>query len=94
MEALQSTKLVRKQVMLSNDNIQKLERIAKEKDLSVANVVRFAIDSFDPNKTVDDNEDSELIQLVSERLKETIMETEKVGKRLDKALAKIEARSR
>jgi hypothetical protein len=94
MEALQSTNLVRKQLMLSNDNIQKLERIAKEKDLSVANVVRFAIDSFDPNKTVDDNEDSELIQLVSERLKETIIETEKVGKRLDNALAKIEARSR
>jgi hypothetical protein len=40
MQATQTENLVRKQFMLSNTNIKKLERIAKEKKLSVASVVR------------------------------------------------------
>ena len=91
MEAVQQTEnLIRKQLMLSNTNIQKLERIAKEKKLSVASVVRSAIDSFNPEDT--DLETSELMELVSSRLKEAIEDTANTRKRLDKTLTSIEQR--
>ncbi len=91
MQVVQQTEnLVRKQLMLSNTNIQKLERIAKEKKLSVASVVRSAIDSFNPDDT--DVEASELMELVSSRLKEAIEDTANTRKRLDKTLTFLEQR--
>jgi hypothetical protein len=91
MQPTQTENLVRKQLMLSNTNIKKLERIAKEKKLSVASVVRAAIDSFNPNSA--DLETSELMELVSTRLKEAITDTASTRKRLDKTLTSLEERS-
>jgi hypothetical protein len=91
MQPSQTENLVRKQLMLSNTNIKKLERIAKEKKLSVASVVRAAIDSFNPNGA--DLETSELMELVSTRLKEAIADTASTRKRLDKTLTSLEERS-
>ena len=90
MQAAQTENLVRKQLMLSSTNIQKLEKIAKEKKLSVASVVRSAIDSFNPDNT--DFETSELMELVSSRLKEAIEDTANTRKRLDKTLTSLEKR--
>lgn len=90
MQARQTENLVRKQLMLSITNIKKLERIAKEKKLSVASVVRAAIDSFNPDGT--DLETSELMELVSTRLKEAITDTASTRKRLDKTLTSLEER--
>ncbi len=91
MQAVQQTKnLIRKQLMLSNTNIEKLEKIAKEKKLSVASVVRSAIDSFNPDDT--DVGTSELVELVSSRLKETIEDTANTRRRLDKTLTSLEQR--
>ena len=91
MQVVQQTEnLIRKQLMLSNTNIQKLERIAKEKKLSVASIVRSAIDSFNPDDT--DLETSELMELVSSRLKEAIEDTANTRKRLDKTLTSLEQR--
>ena len=90
MQATQTENLVRKQFMLSNTNIKKLERIAKEKKLSVASVVRKAIDSFNPDGT--DLETSELMELVSTKLKEAITDTANTRKRLDMTLTSIEKR--
>jgi hypothetical protein len=90
MQPSQTENLVRKQLMLSNTNIKKLERIAKEKKLSVASVVRAAIDSFNPNGA--DLETSELMELVSTRLKEAIADTASTRKRLDKTLTSLEER--
>jgi CRISPR/Cas system CMR-associated protein Cmr3 (group 5 of RAMP superfamily) len=91
MQAAQQTEnLIRKQLMLSNSNIEKLEKIAKEKKLSVASVVRSAIDSFNPDNT--NIETSELMELVSSRLKETIEDTANTRKRLDKTLTSLEQR--
>lgn len=90
MQVAQTENLVRKQLMLSSTNIKKLERIAKEKKLSVASVVRSAIDSFNPDGT--DLETSELMELVSSRLKETIEDTANTRKRLDKTLTSLEQR--
>ena len=91
MQPVQNKNLVRKQLMLSNSNIEKLERIAKEQELSVASVVRTAIDSFNPDSV--DIEGSELMELVSVRLKEAIADTAQTRKRLDKTLKKLEKRS-
>jgi hypothetical protein len=91
MEALQNTNLIRKQIMLSDENIEKIEAIAKKQKLSVAKVVRTAIDSFNPNAE-DSGDDSELMALVSLRLKEAIKDTAKTRKRLNKTLNKIESR--
>ena len=88
MQTAQSENLVRKQLMLSNTNIQKLEKIAKEKKLSIASVVRAAIDSFNPD--ANDVETSELMELVSTRLKEAIKDTADTRKRLDKTLTFLE----
>jgi hypothetical protein len=90
MQVIQAKNLVRKQLMLSDANIKKLERIAKEKKLSVASVVRTAIDSFNPDGV--DLETSELMELVSTRLKEAIADTASTRKRLDKTLTEIEKR--
>ena len=88
MQAIQTENLVRKQLMLSDTNVKKLEKIAKEKNLSVASVVRTAIDSFDPDSI--DLDTSELMELVSTRLKEAIADTASTRKRLDKTLTEIE----
>ncbi|PHS24658.1 MAG: hypothetical protein COA83_07380 [Methylophaga sp.] len=90
MEAAQSKNLVRKQIMLSFENIKKLERIAKDKHLSVANVVRMAIISFDPDNH--NKDESELLDLVSSRLKETINDVVSTRKRLNKTLDAYEER--
>lgn len=90
MEAAQSRNLVRKQLMLSSTNIEKIERIAKDKHLSVANVVRMAITSFDPDSY--NKDETELLDLVSSRLKETIDDVVATRERLNKTLDDYEAR--
>ncbi len=85
--------LVRKQIMLSADNIEKLETIASKGKSSVAEVVRNAIDYFDPdgNST---SESNELLALTSKKLKEAIDNTQRTRRRLNKTLNKIETGSR
>jgi predicted DNA-binding protein len=81
--------LVRKQIMLSADNIEKLDKLSKKQGTSAAEIVRLSIDSYDPEKA--DIDDNELLELVSERLKEAIKETASTRRRLNKALKKIES---
>lgn len=90
MQEMQTNNLVRKQVMLSQSNIEKLDRLAKLQNSSAAEVVRKAIDFYDPENL--DMETTELMELVSERLKEAIEDTEKTRKRLDKTLNKLESK--
>ena len=92
MLADQNNNLVRKQLMLSNTNIKKIDRISKERKVSAANVVRLAIDSFNPDNILDDMDSSELAALVSTRLKETITDTINTRERLNKTLTLLEER--
>lgn len=91
-QLLDSNNLVRKQVMLSSENIIKIEEIARHDKVSVAKVIRSAIDAFNPNAAITDQEDSELVELVSAKLKEAIEDTQKTRKRLNKTLEKLEAK--
>ena len=89
MQAAQ-TNLVRKQIMLSNSNIAKLEEIAQERGTSVAEVVRLAVDSYNP--VAEDMGDQELMALVSTRLKAAIKETDRVSRKINKTIKAIEKR--
>lgn len=81
--------LVRKQIMLSSDNIEKLDKLSKQQGTSAAEIVRLSIESYDPETA--DIEENELLDLVSERLKEAIKETAGTRRRLNKALKKLES---
>ncbi len=85
MQATQAN-LIRKQIMLSNENITKLKRIAHKRGSSVAEVVRIAVDTYNPDADVGE---TELMELVSARLKETIIDTAKTRKRLNKAIQQL-----
>lgn len=82
--------LVRKQIMLSNANIRKLEKISSDNGVSVAEVVRMAVDSYNPS--VEDMGDQELMELVSQRLKDAIKETDRVSRRVKKTIKSFEVR--
>lgn len=77
--------LVRKQYLISEDNVRKVEKLAKSSGTSAADIVRQAIDSYDPER-VGDMEAPELMKLVSQRLKESILATQHTNKKVAKAL--------
>lgn len=81
----QPKKLIRKQFLISSDQIKKLERLAKKEKTSAAEMVRNAIDAYDPD-VPGNMDESELLALVSMRLKETIEETKTTRLHLDKTL--------
>ena len=78
--------LRRKQFFISEGQTKKIEQIAKQQSKSAAEIVRLAIDAYNPD-SLNDMEESELMELVSERLKETIDDTKKTRERLSKTLA-------
>lgn len=80
--------LIRKQIMLSTDNIEKLDQLSKVRGTSAAEIVRLSIDSYNPDSM--EIEENELLELVSERLQEAIQETAKTRRRLNKALKTLE----
>ncbi len=85
-------KLVRKQFLISTAQVHKLELLAKQKNTSAAEMVRNAITAYNPDVPVD-MEDSELLELVSTRVKEAIVDTRNTRKSLDKFLQKITDRA-
>lgn len=82
--------LVRKQYLVSEDNIKKVEKLASSRGTSSADIVRQAIDAYDP-LGAGDMEAPELMQLVHEKLKEAIATTKKANKKVANALKSLEA---
>ncbi len=68
--------LVRKQYLIAPSQDKKIKALAKKQKKSAAEVVRLAIDAYDPDVPTDLNE-SELFDLVSARVKEAISDTQK-----------------
>jgi len=90
MQTTQAEKLVRKQFLISPSQVKKLNRLARDEGTSVAAMVRVAIDSYNPDTAaVADLDAPELIELVSERLKEAITSTRKANRAIDKTLKKL-----
>ena len=83
-------KLVRKQFLISTAQVKKIELLAKQKNTSAAEMVRNAIAAYNPDVPTG-MEESELLELVSQRVKEAIIDTRNTRKRLDKTLKKLSA---
>ena len=81
-------KLVRKQFLISPVQVRKLELLAKKQKTSAAAMVRNAIDAYNPDLPAE-MEGLELLELVSQRVKEAIVDTRKTRKRLDNTLKKL-----
>ena len=84
MAAAQSS-LVRKQFLISEESVLKLEKLAKIRNISASEVVRQAIDSYDPYQS-HEMEMPELMELVSGKLKEAISSTRKANKKISNTL--------
>jgi replication initiation and membrane attachment protein DnaB len=83
MEANIEVGLVRKQFLISQSNIEKLGKIAEQKSTSSADIVRQAIDAYDPDNDVSM---PELMELVSSNLQEAIKSTQSANKVMSNAL--------
>ena len=91
MQRIEQTPLLRKQYLVTPDNVSKLEALAKANGTSATDIVRRAIDAYDPGG-FDEMGETELMALVSERLKEVIKDTQATRRRLNKALKKMGAK--
>ncbi len=84
----EDTKLVRKQILMTPRNVEKLDRLAKSRGASVAEIVRLAIDAYEPEQQPDPGAD-ELVDLVSQRLKEAITQTQRTRRRLARTFKQL-----
>lgn len=80
--------LVRKQFLIYPGQIEKIERLAKKENTSAAEMVRKAIDAYNPDIPEEMGE-SELMELVVARLKEAVEDTVHTRKRLNQALQEL-----
>jgi len=71
-------KLVRKQFLVSNRQVNKLSLLSESEGKSEAEIVRLAIDAFDP-RGMSGIETPELMELVSNRLNEALLSTRKAS---------------
>jgi len=91
MQTSKTEPLVRKQIMLSNENLEKLSLIAKQKKSSVAQVVRNAVDSYEPDvKGIDDLQ--ELMEFATQKLREAVEDTRVTRKHLRETLNNLSTR--
>ncbi len=81
--------LVRKQYLITPRQIKKIKLIADKQKTSSAEVVRMAIEAFNPDMLTEMDE-SELFDLVSARVKEAIRDTRETRNRLKVTLAALE----
>lgn len=71
--------LVRRQYLVTRDNLAKIKLISKEQDCSATEVVRRAIDSYNPN----DSEEiklEELVDMMASNVREAIAEVRNARK--------------
>ncbi len=89
-EPTRAEKLVRKQFLISPSQVEKLNRLARNEGTSVAEMVRAAIDTYNPDTAaIVDLDAPELMELVSERLKEAITSTQKANRAVSNTLKKL-----
>ncbi|MDH5629185.1 MAG: hypothetical protein OEY96_03415 [Gammaproteobacteria bacterium] len=87
--ALQAqTKLIRKQFLISESNAKKLERLASSRGSSAAEVVRLAIEAYEPDGESMDL--PELMDLVSGKLKAAIASTQNANVKISNTLQMLD----
>ncbi|MFV0277604.1 MAG: hypothetical protein ACK5HY_10520 [Parahaliea sp.] len=90
MRTEESGRLIRKQLLVSASNVEKIQRLAVESNTSTADVVRRAIDAYDPQQA-EELGAQELVELVSVKLKEAIKSTQRANRKVAAALKHLEA---
>jgi hypothetical protein len=83
-------KMVRKQLLMPPSTVKRLERRADDRGVSVSEIVRQAINSFDAN-AADTVSSEELMDLVSVRLREAFESTRRARARVDRALRTLDS---
>ncbi len=78
-------KLVRKQYLVTPSNVEKLQRLASDRGTSAAEIVRLAINAYEPNGA-SELDTPELMGLVSAHLKEAIRATRHTNRVVAKTL--------
>lgn len=87
-KARENGNLIRKQFLVSASQIEKLSSLSVSEGKSEAEIVRLAIDAFEP-KGADNIDAPELMELVSQRLKEAINSTKHANKVVSKTLKSL-----
>ena len=86
--AISQDNLIRKQYLVSKGQVKKVEQLAKTSGTSSAEIVRLAIDAYDPNNVIDADEEA-LLALATDRLHEAIKVTQNARKKLQKTRAQL-----
>ena len=86
--AVDTQLLIRKQYLVSQRNVSKLERLAKRKGTSATAIVREAIEAYDP-EGLDMFGEQELMTLVATRLKDAIKDTQATRQKLHKTFKRL-----
>lgn len=73
--------LIRKQFLVSRHQVEKIEKLAAVGGTSAGNIVRAAIDAYEPMQELNSSE-IELLELANERIQEAIKVTQAAHKRL------------
>ena len=89
MQSTQQHTLIRKQYLITPSQIDKVGRLATERGASSAEIVRLAIDAYDP-LAEETMAGPELMELVSSRLKEAITLTRKANHIVSETLIKLD----
>ena len=76
---------MRKQYLVSEDNIKKIQALASTKGTSAANIVRLAIDAYDPSG-FGDMDSPEFMDFVSSKLEEAISATKQANRKVSRVL--------
>jgi hypothetical protein len=84
-----SQKMVRKQFLVPPSTIERLERLAAQRGTSPSEIVRRAISSYEAEEETIGS--SELVELVSARLKEAIKSTRQTRRRVARTLQALSA---
>ena len=80
--------LMRRQYLVTPDNVSKLQTISKAEGVSATEIVRRAIDAYDPDEN-DVMVDSDLLDLVAARLKDAITSTRKANRMVARTLRQL-----
>jgi hypothetical protein len=81
--------LLRKQILISSRQVEKLSALSQAKGKSEAEIVRLAIDAYDPESLTPDSI-PELLELLDKRLKDAIASTQHANSVVSKTLKKLE----
>jgi len=88
-KSVENEKLIRKQFLVSSRQAKKLSSLAAVEGKSEAEIVRSAIDAFEP-AGLSGTDAAELMDLVSQRLKEAVESTQQANQMVFNTLQELE----